>query len=122
MEGTKESTKVKSKAVTSLTRQSRQTSNVPLSTNRGVEPPMEARVVTSKESEKIIELLARLKDVTHSWPCKMKGQMPVPFISNEYIIFAFPKGGHVIENSVTSEGKQNFLVDGVPVIPVTSEV
>ena len=111
MEDRKESTKARSKAVTSATKASRQPLSVPQSTQDGSKLPTEER------AEKIRETLARLMDVTNSWPCKIEGKMPVPFISNDYIVFAFPKGGHVIKNLVTSEGKQNFSVDDVTVLP-----
>jgi hypothetical protein len=111
------STKAKSAAVTSTTKASRQNSNVPLSTNDGNKLP----TVEKEQAEKISELLARLKDVTHTWPCRLtSGKMPAPLIHKGYIVFAFPLGGHVIKNAVTSDGKQNFIVDGIPVIPVTS--
>jgi hypothetical protein len=117
MADTNESTKAKSAEVTSVTKASRQNSNVPLSTSDGNKRPTDARA----EAAKISELLARMKDVTHTWPCRLlSGKMPAPLIRKGYIVFAFPLGGHVIENSVTSEGKQNFTVDGTPVIPVTS--
>ncbi len=46
---------------------------------------------------------------------------PAPLIANGHIIIALPDGGHVIKNAITSEGGQNFMVDGMLVIPVTSE-
>lgn len=117
MEDTKESTKAKSKPVTSPTKASRQNSNAPQNTPVGVKRPMDAKA----EAEKLREILARLKDVTHSWSLTLGVTMPAPFISTNHIIFAFPLSGHVIKNAVTSDGKQNFEVDGVLVIPVTSE-
>lgn len=119
MADTKEFTKAKLKPVTSRTKPSRQPLNVVQNTNDGLKPLMEANAVTS---EKMRDLLARMKDVTHTWPCRLpSGKMPKPFISTEFIFFAFPLDGHVIKNAVTSEGTQNFEVDGVLVIPVTSE-
>ena len=119
MADTKEFTKAKSKAVTSHIKPSRQNLNAAQNTGDGVKPLMEANAVTS---EKIRDLLARMKDVTHTWPCRLpSGKMPAPFTSTEFILFAFPLGGHVIKNAVTSDGSQNFEVDGVLVIPVTSE-
>ena len=117
MEDTKESIKARSKAVTSHTKVSRLHSNAPQNTPDGVEHITVGKV----EAEKMRDLLARMKDVTHNWPCRMEsGKMPAPLISTKYIIFAFPIEGHVLVNTVTSDGSQNFLVDGVPVIPVTS--
>ena len=119
MEGTNESTKVKSKGVTSRTGASRQALNAPLNTPVGVKPPTDAKAVTS---EKMRDLLARMKDITHTWPIRgMNGTMPAAFISNKFIYFAFPVDGHVVRNAVTSDGAQNFEVDGVLVIPVTSK-
>ena len=111
------STKEKLKAVMSDTKASRQTSNVQPSTGNGVKPPMDAKA----EAEKMREILARLKDVTHSWSLNLDVTMPAPFISTSHLIVAFPLAGHVIKNAVTSDGKQNFEVDGELVIPVTSE-
>ncbi len=120
MEDIKEFTEAKSKPVTSHTKRSRQASNAGQSTKDGAERLTAQKAVTS---EKIVELLARMKDVTHTWPIKQEdGKMPAPFISNRFIIFAFPIDGHVIKNTFTSEGTQNFEVDGILVIPVTSEV
>lgn len=76
-----------------------------------------------KETEKIMDALAMLKDVTNSWPCKMKdGKMPAPHISNEYgiLVATFPLGGHVIKTVVASDGKMDYEVDGKRIIPVTS--
>lgn len=111
MAGTNESTEAKSKAVTSRTTASRQLSNVSQNTSDGVKLPTEAR-----DAEKMREMLARIIDVTHNWPCKSEsGKMPKPFISRGHVVIAFPLGGHVLQNTVTSDGKQNFDVDGVPV-------
>lgn len=124
MADTNESTKVKSKAVTSHITASRQNSNPSLNTPDGASLPTEAKAVTSKEqeAEKIRDQLARLLDVIHNWPCKeTDGKMVEPLIYNNYIYFAFAVNGHVIKNSVTSDNKQDFIVDGITVIPVTSE-
>ena len=112
MEDIKESTKGKSKVVTSRTKVSRQTSNVSQNIRGGPKPPTD-------ESEKIRDLLARMLDLTHNWPIRMMdGGMPLPYISSEVIVFAFPvEGRHVIQNYVTSDGRQNFTVDGLAVIP-----
>ena len=115
----KEYTKERLKPVTSGTKRLRQNSNAAQNTADGAKLPTDANAVTS---EKIRDLLARLKDVTHSWPCRLpQGKMPAPFISSDFILFAFPLGGHVIQNAVTSNGEQNFNVDGILVIPVTSD-
>lgn len=117
MEDINEFTKAKSKAVTSPTKTSRRPLNVQQNTKSGAKPHMDAKA----EAEKVKEILARLKDVTHSWSLTLDVTMPAPFISTNHIIFAFPLAGHVIKNAVTSDGKQNFEVDGELVIPVTSE-
>ena len=125
MEDIKESTKAKSQTGTSATKASRQSLSPSQNTAGGVKLPTGEKA--EKEAEKIRDLLAKMKDVTHSWPCKLPDvtgeltAMHTPFISTEYIFFAFPLKGHVIKNAVTSDKKQNFLVDGVLVIPVTSE-
>lgn len=116
MADTKESTKARLKAVTSRAKASRQSYLAELSISDGVILPTDAKV------EKTIEMLARLLDVTHNWQYRMpNGGMPLPLTKDDFIIIAFPTGGHVIKNTVTSDGKQNFTVDGVSVIPVTSE-
>ena len=109
MEDTKEFTKAKLKGVTSSIKTSRHPSIAPTSTGDGVKPLMEER-------DAVITQLARLLDVMNSWPCKEGGKMPKPLISPRHVIVAFPLGGHVIENRVTSEGKMNFVVDDVTVI------
>ena len=117
MADTKEFTKAKLKAVTSATTASRHPSIAPQNTADGAKLPTHER-----DAQKIADLLARLIDVTHNWPCKTaNGKMPAPLIANGHIIIALPDGGHVIKNAITSEGGQNFMVDGMLVIPVTSE-
>jgi hypothetical protein len=121
MADTNGSTKAKLKAVTSRTKPSRQNLNAAQSIKDGAKLPTDAR-----EREKMIDMLARLIDVTHNWPCKTRNRkgdlvMPAPMIANGHVILAFPTGGHVIKNTVTSKGGQNFEVDSVAVIPVTSE-
>lgn len=121
MEDTKESTKAKSKTVTSPTKASRQTLSASQNTNVGSLQPTDGKDVTT-EAEKLRDLLARMKDLNHSWPCRMpNGEMPIPFISSDFIVFAMPIHGHVIKNAVTSEGGQNFEVDGLLVIPDVRE-
>ncbi len=114
MVDTKEYTKAKLKGVTSNIKTSRRPSIVPTSTGDGVKPPMEER-------DAVIMQLARLLDVMNSWPCQEtdaegKKKMPKPLIGPRHVIVAFPLGGHVIENGVTSEEKMNFVVDDVTVI------
>jgi hypothetical protein len=109
----KESTKAKSTVVTSPITTSRHHSIASQNTQDGAKLPMEA-----KEREEILNQLARMIDVMHNWPMKIEGKMPKPYIAGGHVFFAFPVGGHVIQNSVTSEGTVNFFVDGVP---VTSE-
>ncbi len=111
MEDTKESTKVKSKVVTSRTAASRHPSDAPQNTPAGSQP-------LTDEAEELRNLLARILDVMNSWPCReANGQMVKPLISTSHILFALPVGRHVIKNTVTSSGKQNFAVDDVTVIP-----
>jgi len=117
MDDTKESIKAKSKGVTSPTKASRQASNPPANTPAGVKPPTDKR----GEAEILRDLLSRMLDVTNSWATKLDVTIPAPYISTNYAFFAFPVAGHVIQNSVTSDGGQNFMVDGEPVIPVTSD-
>jgi len=114
MEDTKEFTKAKLRGVTSSIKTSRHPSIAPTSTGDGVKPPTDER-------DAVIMQLARLLDVMNSWPCKEtdaegKKKMPKPLIGPRHVIVAFPLGGHVIENGVTSEGKMNFSVDDVTVI------
>ncbi len=117
MADTKESIKAKSKVITSATTASRHPSIAPQNTADGAKHPTHER-----DAQKIADLLARLIDVTHNWPCKTaNGKMPAPLIANGHIIIALPDGGHVIKNAITSEGGQNFMVDGTLVIPITSE-
>lgn len=65
------------------------------------------------------DALAIAKDLLNQWICRMpNGEMPKPYISTRFgvLVLALPLGGHVIENIVTSEGKHDFDVDGVPVM------
>jgi hypothetical protein len=36
-------------------------------------------------------------------------------------VIALPMAGHVIVNTVTSDGKHDFIVDGQPIIPDVTE-
>lgn len=65
------------------------------------------------------DALAIAKDLLNQWTCRMpNGEMPKPYISTRFgvLVIALPTGGHVIENIVTSEGKHDFDVDGIPVM------
>lgn len=123
MEDTKESTKEKSLTVTSPIKASRQTSRVPANMKDG------QKAVTSpakfqEEAEKMRDALAIAKDLLNQWACRMpNGEMPKPYISTKFgvLVIALPTGGHVIDNIVTSDGKHDFDVDGVPVMSVTSD-
>ncbi len=110
MADTKGSITEKSKGVTSPTTASRQASNARQNIQIGAKPP-------TPERDEVITTLARLLDVMDSWPCKVDGKMPKPLITTGHVMVALPLGGHVIRNSVTSEGKMNFVVDDVTVIP-----
>lgn len=116
MAGTNGSTKAKLKAVTSPIKASRQLSPVNHNTSDGQES------VTSVSAELVADALAKVLDLMDTWPCKIDGKtMPKPFIAAGHVFIALPSGGHVIENTVTSNGKHMFSVNGTPVIPVTSE-
>lgn len=125
MDDTSVSTKEKSRAVTSPTKASRQTSNQPPNTPDSAKPLTEEKAEMSekvaREAEKLRDLLSRLLDINNSWSKTLDVTMPEAFISTNFVFFAFPTGGHVIKETVTPEGKQNFMVDDVTVIPVTSE-
>lgn len=99
-------------------------SSLPQSTSDGSSQPTEEKAETSEETQIMLDLLARLKDIFDKWPVKFNGQQPEPFFDQHFMYIAFPIRGHVIKNSVTSDGKQSFSVDGVEMIPpqdVTSE-
>lgn len=77
----------------------------------------------AEEREKILDALAMLKDAMNIYPCKMpNGQTPAPrlFIEFGVLLIAFPLGGHVIETVVMADGKTDFRVDDVTIIPVMS--
>lgn len=123
MEDTNEHIKAKSKAVTSPTKASRQSFHVQTSMSDG-QKSVTSPAKFQQEAEKMRDSLAMAKDLLNTWACRMpNGRMPKPLISSKHgvLLIALPLGGHVIENIVTSEGKHDFSVDGVTVIPVTSE-
>lgn len=105
--------------VTSHTKRSRQNSNALQNTSDGVKPNTDAKADRTKEAEQIRDLIARLMDIRHSWHLVTSEEIPVPLLSseNDYLVIALPKKGHVIKLMVTSKGSENFLVDGIPVIP-----
>lgn len=118
MADTNEFTKAKSKVVTSPITASRQTSPVQVSTKDG-QISVTSPVKFKEEAEKLRDSLAIAKDLLNQWSCRMaNGEMPKPYISTKFgiLVIALPLGGHVIENLVTSEGKHDFGVDGIPVI------
>jgi len=131
MADTNESTKEKSQAVTSPTKASRQKSPVPANMKDG-QKSVTSPAKFQEEAEKMRDTLAVAKDLLNQWVCRMpNGQMPKPYISTRFgvLVIALPTGGHVIDNIVTSDGKHDFDVDGIPCIPidvtetvVTSEV
>jgi hypothetical protein len=113
MEDSKEFTKVKSKGITSRIKTSRQASNASQNTPVGAELPM-----PEKDEERLMDLLARVTDVMNSWSILTKLPMPKPFMSTNYILLALPVAHHVITNSITSDGKHVFLVNGKPVTSI----
>lgn len=114
MEDTKEFTKGKSKVVTSPIGKSRQNLNQEQNTSVGATRPM------PKKADEIADLLARLMDVMHSWSKVTDEKLPMPLISTNHVLLAFPSEGLVIRNVTNADGTHNFSVDGKLVIPVTS--
>lgn len=70
-----------------------------------------------KETEEMLYQASRLLDLIRSWSL-IHGETTAvePLIFNDHLVIAFPLGGHVVKNSLTSDGKQNFTVDGKPVL------
>lgn len=120
MEDIKEFTKGKSKGITSTTTVSRQTLNPSQNIPAGAKLPTPEKDVTA-EAEKIADLLARIQDVMNSWQKATKLEIPKPLISTNHVIVALPLNGQVIDNSVTSEGKHRFTVNGKPITSEESE-
>jgi hypothetical protein len=88
--------------------------------NRPVMSPAEFKA----QREKMLDALAMLKDAMNTYPCKMpNGMSPAPQLFNKYgvLLVAFPVGGHVIETVVTADGKMDFKVDDVTIIPVMAD-
>jgi hypothetical protein len=123
MEDTSVFTEAKSKVVTSPTKASRQSSHALHSTKDGQKSVTSASAKFQKETEQIKDALSVAKDLLNQWPCRMPdGKMPQPLISNSgVIVIALPMAGHVIVNTVTSDGKHDFIVDGQPIIPDVTE-
>lgn len=116
-------TRGKSKAVTSHTRASRQKYLAQVATTDGLQS-VTSPAKFAAESEKMRDALAMAKDLMNMWPCRTRnGGMPKPLISTNHgvLVIALPLGGHVIENVVTSDGKHDFSVDDVTVIPISVE-
>jgi len=79
----------------------------------------------AEQREKMLDALAMLKDAMNLYPCKLpNGMTPAPKLFTEFgvLCVAFPLGGHVIEMIVMADGKLDFKVDDVTIIPVMSEV
>ena len=107
-------------AVTSPIEASRQNSPALVNTKDG-QKPVTSLVKFQEEAEKMRDALAIAKDLLNQWSCRMpSGGMPKPYISTRFgvLVIALPLGGHVIDNVVTSEGKHDFSVDGIPCIPI----
>lgn len=126
MEDTNVFTEEKSKAVTSPISVTSAKSRVQHSTKDGQKSVTSASVKFQKEAEQIKDALSIAKDLLDKWPCRMpNGEMPEPHISSRFgvLMIALPMSGHVIVNTVTSDGKHDFIVDGEPIIPdVTADV
>jgi hypothetical protein len=123
MEDTSVLTEAKSKAVTSPIKASRQSSHAPHSTKDGQKSVTSASAKFQKETEQIKDALSTAKDLLNQWPCRMPdGKMPQPLISSSgVVVIALPMAGHVIVNTVTSDGKHDFIVDSEPIIPDVTE-
>jgi hypothetical protein len=123
MEDTNVFTEEKSKVVTSPIKASRQSSLAPHSTKDGQKSVTSASAKFQKETEQIKDALAIAKDLLNQWPCRMSnGEMPQPLISTSgVVVIALPMAGHVIVNTVTSDGKHDFIVDGSPIVPDVTE-
>jgi hypothetical protein len=86
--------------------------------------PVMSPAKLAEEREKMLDALAMLKDAMNLYPCKMaNGQTPAPKLFNEFgvLLIAFPVGGHVIDLVVMADGKMDFKVDDVTIIPVMAE-
>lgn len=115
MEDTNESIEERLKTVTSSTKATLVPSLPSQNTKGSVKRSTGEKA--EKETEEMLLQAARLLDLIRSWSL-IHGETtaPVPLIFNDHIIVAFPLSGHVMENSLTSDGKQNFTVDGKPVL------
>ena len=114
----------KSKVVTSPTSVTSAKSPAQRSTKDGQKSVTSASAKFQKETEQIKDALSVAKDLLNQWPCRMPdGKMPQPLISTNYgvITIALPMAGHVIVNTVTSDGKHDFIVDGQPIVPDVTE-
>lgn len=92
-------------------------------TSDGNEPVM-SPVEFQAERERMLDALAILKDAMNAYPCRMpNGKTPAPQLFTKYgvLLVAFPIGGHVIETVVMPDGKTDFKVDDVTIIPVMAE-
>lgn len=115
MDDINESTEARLKMVTSSTKATLVPSLPSQSTKGSAKPSTGEKA--EKETEEMLYQASRLLDLIRSWSL-IHGETtaPVPLIYNDHIIIALPLGGHVMENSLTSDGKQNFTVDGKPVL------
>jgi len=85
--------------------------------------PVMSDVEFVKQRETMLDALAILKDAMNMYPCRMpNGKTPAPKLFTNYgvLLVPFPSGGHVIETVVMSDGKMDFKVDGISIIPVMS--
>jgi hypothetical protein len=90
----------------------------------GGKTPVMSPAKFAEEREKMLDALAMLKDAMNLYPCKMpNGQTPAPRLFNEFgvLLVAFPVGGHVIDIVVMADGKTDFKVDDMTIIPVMAE-
>jgi hypothetical protein len=87
--------------------------------------PVMSPVKFAEERERMLDALAILKDALNMYPIKAKdGKTPAPqlFINHGVLLVPFMLGGHVIKSAVMADGKVDFTVDGINIIPVMAEV
>ena len=119
MVATNESTKAKSLMDTSNTTKPALPSNPSQNTSTSAKRPTDAKDVTKfeKETESLMAVLARLLDLVRAWYLIFGMNATItPMYYGDYVIIAFPLKQHDVKNSITSDGKMNFTVDGMDVL------